>query len=260
VNPLTGERLARWLEAQFANFREDLPLWTGLARTLPGLILELGCGTGRILLPLAAQGCQILGVDRETAMLLRLRTRLADTHPPGQVFLLQADARALPLRGRFRLILAPLNVLAHLKDSQLLELFTWASANLAPDGLLAAELPAPGHLAEPLEQGEPIDTFLDPQTGNPVQVSARTELSADGHRLEAMWFYDELMPDGSANRYLLRHRYWVRTPGQLRRLCRMAGLKAVQIFGSYELDPFGPSSPLLLFLAAPQQISDPSAR
>ncbi len=254
MRALEGERLARWLEAQFADFGEDLPLWTGIAHALPGPMLELGCGTGRVLLPLLRKGCRILGIDREEALLRRLKQRAADQALTDALLLLQADIRALPLRAHFRLILAPLNVLAHTDDQQLIGCLTRAAGNLSTDGLFAAEFPSPSFLADPEEEGEPLEIFFDPKTGYPVQVSARTERTPDDRRLDVEWFYDELTPTGEVHRFVLAHRYWLRTPDELRRLCHQAGFGASQVFGSYDLDPIGPESPLLLLLASHQPI------
>src|SRR5690348_12256315 len=58
-------------------------------------LLEIGVGTGRIAIPLAAQGYRYTGVDISTAMMQRLRERLPDSIA---LDLVRADATALPLR------------------------------------------------------------------------------------------------------------------------------------------------------------------
>ena len=64
-----------WENAQTVG-RRDLPFWTDLARRTDGAVLELGCGTGRVSLPVAKVCDRFVGIDRSGPMLLRLRTRL----------------------------------------------------------------------------------------------------------------------------------------------------------------------------------------
>src|SRR5918911_1265581 len=55
--------------------RRDVRFWTSLAARQPGLTLELGCGTGRLALPLLRSGARVVGVDRSEAMLGRARRK-----------------------------------------------------------------------------------------------------------------------------------------------------------------------------------------
>ncbi|MBE3132115.1 MAG: class I SAM-dependent methyltransferase, partial [Acidobacteria bacterium] len=56
--------------------RADVPFWTRLARRAGGPVLELGCGTGRVLMPVAATGVRLVGVDLSAPMLARARRRM----------------------------------------------------------------------------------------------------------------------------------------------------------------------------------------
>ena len=56
--------------------RRDVPFWQRLAAAQDGPVLELGCGTGRISLPLARAGIPLVGIDRSEPMLARARQRL----------------------------------------------------------------------------------------------------------------------------------------------------------------------------------------
>ncbi len=79
-------------------------------------IVELGCGSGRLLLPLARAGHQVLGVDRSAAMLQACGKRLSslNARTRARVHILQSDFRQLPLAGKFPLILCPFNAFMHL--------------------------------------------------------------------------------------------------------------------------------------------------
>ena len=56
--------------------RRDVPFWRTLALQSDGPVLELGCGTGRISIPLARAGVSVVGIDRSDAMLARARQRI----------------------------------------------------------------------------------------------------------------------------------------------------------------------------------------
>src|SRR5580765_71061 len=95
--------------------RRDIPFWRTLALQSEGPVLELGCGTGRISIPLARAGVSIVGVDRSEAMLSRARKRIRRGRLPSRVQLIRSDIRALPFpSSTFPLVMAPYGVLQSL--------------------------------------------------------------------------------------------------------------------------------------------------
>jgi SAM-dependent methyltransferase len=95
--------------------RRDVPFWERLALAQTGRVLELGCGTGRILLPVARTGADIVGIDRSAAMLARCRQRLRRARLTNASLVL-GDIRHLPFRRRngFTLVMAPYGILQSL--------------------------------------------------------------------------------------------------------------------------------------------------
>src|SRR5919107_4727113 len=91
--------------------RRDVPFWQRLAAAQDGRVLELGCGTGRLTVPVARAGAQIVGLDRSAAMLARARQRLRRSR--AAALLLRGDIRHLPFRTRakFALVMAPYGML-----------------------------------------------------------------------------------------------------------------------------------------------------
>ena len=79
-----------------------------------GRALELGCGTGRILLELLAAGVEAIGVDRSLPMLRRLRMDAAARGIDACVA--QMDLRRLALAGEFRIILAPYSLITYITE------------------------------------------------------------------------------------------------------------------------------------------------
>src|SRR5687767_13403442 len=76
--------------------RRDVPFWRNLALQAGGPVLELGCGTGRISLPLGRAGVPLTGIDRSAAMLAYARGRLRRARLGDRVALVQGDIRHLP--------------------------------------------------------------------------------------------------------------------------------------------------------------------
>jgi SAM-dependent methyltransferase len=103
-----------WENAQTVQ-RRDVAFWQRLAAAADGDVLELGCGTGRIALPVAKSGVPVTGVDRSAPMLERARRRVVRGRLGDRVSLVRGDIRLLPFRsGRFGLVMAPYGILQSL--------------------------------------------------------------------------------------------------------------------------------------------------
>src|SRR5262245_36949374 len=76
--------------------RRDVPFWRNLARQAGGRVLELGCGTGRISIPLGRAGVPLVGIDRSASMLARARQRVRRAQLQSTVRLVRGDIRHLP--------------------------------------------------------------------------------------------------------------------------------------------------------------------
>jgi len=76
--------------------RRDVAFWRRVAIGSRGPVLELGCGTGRVSVPLAKAGVDLVGIDRSAPMLERLRARSARAGVSGQLRAVRGDIRALP--------------------------------------------------------------------------------------------------------------------------------------------------------------------
>jgi SAM-dependent methyltransferase len=128
--------------------RRDVPFWRNLALQANGPVVELGCGTGRIALPLARAGVDVVGVDRSEAMLARARRRASRSKLTGRLRLVRADIRHLPFTAtpqptRFPLVMAPYGVLQSLlRESDLAATLASVHSVLQPGGTFGLELVA----------------------------------------------------------------------------------------------------------------------
>jgi SAM-dependent methyltransferase len=122
--------------------RRDLAFWQAFACEREGLVLELGCGTGRVTQPLARAGVAVVGVDRSVDMLARAHQRLRRVSVDAARRLIRADITALPFAtGAFAAVIAPYGVLQSLlSDRALSRTLTSVAAALEPGGRFGLEL------------------------------------------------------------------------------------------------------------------------
>src|SRR4051794_14480583 len=126
---------ALWHDLECAAYREDLPLWRALTAEAGGPVLDVGAGTGRVTLDLAAGGASMVALDIEPALLAALRHRATGL----SVETVVADARRFRLRRRVSLVLVPMQTLQVLGGQRGRSGFLrCALAHLEPGGRVAA--------------------------------------------------------------------------------------------------------------------------
>ena len=139
-----------WENAQTVG-RRDLAFWSAFAQGATagqagggGPILELGCGTGRVALPVARAGATVVGIDRSAPMLDRARKRVKRARLQSQVQLVRGDIRYLPFPDKsFPLVMAPYGILQSLLvERDLTKTLTAVSRVLTKKGTFGLELVA----------------------------------------------------------------------------------------------------------------------
>ena len=141
-------------DLEYGRRRHDIDWYRKLARDVaeaaagreePLRIVDLGCGSGRLLVPLLRDGHWVCGIDRSAPMLRACQKRLSSVNARARtrVHILQSDFRALPLAGPFRLILCPFNAFMHLYTRDDVERFLAEVAERADAGLVVAPSESP---------------------------------------------------------------------------------------------------------------------
>jgi ubiquinone/menaquinone biosynthesis C-methylase UbiE len=122
--------------------RRDVPFWCRIAEERRGPIVELGCGTGRIAIPMLKAGHSLVGIDRSEAMLARARRRAKRLRIQGRALFVRSDIRMLPLRTRrFDFVIAPYGMLQSLtSDRDLTATLTSVARVLRAGGLFGIDL------------------------------------------------------------------------------------------------------------------------
>jgi SAM-dependent methyltransferase len=141
-----------WHDVECAAYAADLPLWRELAAAADGPILDLGAGTGRVALDLAAAGHDVTALDSEPEFLHALSTRARERGL--RVRTEVADARSFALGREFALIVSPM---------QVVQLLGGPAARLRMLGCVREHLPAGGRFAAAL---------ADPFEGIPAEDAA----------------------------------------------------------------------------------------
>lgn len=241
--------------------RDDAGFWRAMATaTAGGPVLELGCGTGRVLLPLARAGFEVTGLDLSAAMLERCRAGIA-AEPPEvreRVRLVEADMTSFELPRRFTSVFCPFAGFQQLRtvDEQLACLAR-CRAHLLPQGRLVLDLPNP--------DPAPAEFAHDGQ-GDPEADAQLVEWTA-GRRIrwwmtvigydrplqctECEVTYEIIEAEGATRRLTERIslRYTFRY--ELEHLLFRAGFRLSALYGDYDCSPFGDASAAMIAVAEP---------
>ena len=115
--PTADQRAVVWHDAECSGYRADLPLWRKLAARAGGPVLDIGAGTGRVSLYLATAGHTVSAVDISEPLIAALRRRAGEI----EMVTLEAavaDIRNLVLESRFRLVIAPMQLVQLVKAGE----------------------------------------------------------------------------------------------------------------------------------------------
>lgn len=235
----------------------DIPFYSRLLDTPRSSVLELGCGTGRVTLPLAERGAFVHGVDNSSAMLEVCRKRLAESGDVGQrVRLSCMDITALDgvemAGGPFDLVIAPFRVLQNLAtDHEVAGLFSGIKGHLARDGRAVLNVFNPNRdrdalIAEWPSEAEQLAWEVEDE-GTVVRCydrRVRVQRSPLVLFPELVYrrFADERLLDEAILRIAMRCYY----PDDLVALVEAAGFAVAGLWGGYDGEAWGIGSELVI--------------
>jgi SAM-dependent methyltransferase len=162
---------------EYRRRRADVTFYRELARRRGAdRILELGAGTGRVTVPLARDGREVVAVDRSETMLAQLAARIARLPQPvaARITPVAGDLRSFSVGSRFPLVIAAFNVLEHLYTrTEVDACLQRVAAHLAPGGAFAFDVQLPDllWLARDPSRRWARTRFTDPTTGRVMYYS-----------------------------------------------------------------------------------------
>lgn len=219
--------------------RRDVAFWQRLIAERRGRVLELGCGTGRLTIPVARAGARhVVGIDRSAPMLERGRRRLKRSKNLGPVSILRGDIRHLPFKpGTFGTVIAPYGMLQSLlRDRDLDQTLEAVRHVLAARGVFGVELVA--DLPEWKEYERRISLRgRRGRTGKPITLVE----SVRQDPRKGLTFFDQEFVEGrgataTRRQFTLTFRT-VSVPDMARRLER-AGFEVTATLGDYQGGPW----------------------
>ena len=235
--------------AHHAHHPEDIPFWIGLAQKQAGPLLELGCGTGRVLVPLAQVCPSTFGLDNDADMLAFLRRSLPPTlHSRINVWL--ADLAAFHLETHFPLIILPCNTYSTLPKEKRQKMLVLVQHHLEAGGIFAVSMPNPEYLLRlpATVESELEEIFPHPSDGEPVQVSSSWKRT--GRIFVINWNYDHLLPDGRVARTPAQVRHFLESPQNHLEELTNAGFEKPLLLGDFDGSKYDNDSPHLILIAS----------
>jgi SAM-dependent methyltransferase len=254
--PADADLLAEIYDLEHDEIREDVAFYREMVRRTAGAVLDLGCGSGRLLAAFVEGGARrVVAVDGSAALLRRARARIAAdprlrlAASEGRLVLRRGDVRRLRLRELFDLAVAA-GVLAHLDGPHdALRMLRAVARGLVPAGLLIVDTLGPGALPT-----RDLPLSLDwRRTLRGHEVVRRSQLTRragpDGLRVVYSTLTDTPRPDGTIARLPASYRLWYPSPVAIAGLVRDAWLVVAATYGSHDLEPLDETSERCIVVA-----------
>jgi SAM-dependent methyltransferase len=233
----------------------DLPFYIELAKKSGGPVLEVACGTGRILLPIAREGIEIHGIDNSGAMLGFLEQHLL-RQPQGvrgRVTLHRGDMRSFKLGHTFPLVTIPFRPMQHMHTVEdQLSALTSAAAHLDSNGILAFDVFYPKYDVLWVGIGQ---EFLELEWRDPADPETRVQryfLKEAVDKIQQFFTCAFIYRSYRQGKLVQEEMEtlklsWYTYP-QLRALFLLAGLEVVKEYGSFEKTPLDNTAEQMIFL------------
>jgi SAM-dependent methyltransferase len=251
-------QFARFYDLEYLDYSDDLAFYVQYAaaldpeKRLP--VLELGCGTGRIVVALAEAEIQVVGVDNSQGMLDVCVERVEANGLAGQVSLARRDMRDLDdvPGGPFNMALCALNTFAYLATAEdQLAMLNAVRAQLVEDGILIVDLTPPVRHLLPPSGGEVLyqGSYPDSENGVTVHkfVAGYEHPSTQTHQVRMT--YDLESEDGSLRRITQGQSFRWTGRYEMQLLLERVGYRLERVYGDYDLGEYGDDSERMIFVA-----------
>jgi SAM-dependent methyltransferase len=233
----------------------DLPFYLDLAQQSPGRILEIACGTGRVLIPIARKGIEIHGVDNSQPMLEILKNSLA-REPQDvrqRVTLHEGDMRDFRLGAQFPLVIIPFRPMQHMHTVEdQVGALTTAALHLSEAGILAFDVFYPKFDLITTKMGEEVLEFEWNPGKDSAEVVRRYFRKESVDKINQIFYFTFIYRTLRAGELISEETEAFKlsyfTYPHLRALFLLAGLEIVAEYGSFAKTPLDNNAEQMIFL------------
>ncbi|MGH2497784.1 MAG: class I SAM-dependent methyltransferase [Ktedonobacteraceae bacterium] len=243
--------IAPFYDVEHARFDEDVDLYMNFAELRGGPLLELACGSARLLLPLARAGYEVTGVDTSPAMLDHARIALEAEGLIARCKLVQQDMCALQLDKKFHLAFVALGSFGHVITRRAQQQALAAiRAHLTASGTFILDISnedarymesMSGQMLHQgtwqLDDGGMVTHFISPASSSTM------------HLLDLTHFYDAHKQGEAVRRTITRTQLYLFERNEAQLLLEQAGFTVKDVYGNYDLSQYEHDSPRMIFVA-----------
>lgn len=245
------DSIAPFYDIEHAHFGEDLDMYRNFAELCGGSMLELACGSGRLLLPLASEGYALTGVDTSAAMLDLARQALEKAGLSAHCQLVQQDMCQLQLPEKFRLAAIALGSFGHIiTRTRQQQALAAIRRHLSPGATFILDLSNSD--ARYMEQlsGQILHRGTWQQSdGSYVTHLLTSASSTTRHLLELTHFYEVYHQGEAVQRTVSQTSLYLFERSEVELLLEQAGFQIKNIYGNYDFGPCEHESPRMICIA-----------
>ena len=248
------DQLAPFYDEIHGGLTEEIEFYIREAEGIKHPILELGCGTGRILIPIAQEGGTVTGIDNSDAMLAKANEKLSNlaTQIRSRVTLVNADMANFELAPRFGLVIISRNSLLHLNKEKRQSCLARITQHLVPGGKLILDVENPILMSDPIDAGLMIleRKMIDDENGEIIIQTTSSQVDTELQKRHYTWIFDTSpLIGGAVSRTVVTSIFHYAFSHQIEQELLSAGLSLVSIYGDYELNNYRENSPNLIMMA-----------
>ena len=253
----TYDQWAEVYDSVYAYVTDDIPFYVEEARQSGGPVLELGCGTGRVAIPIAQAGVHTVGLDFSPNMLDVAGRKLQAAGVGKKLTLIRGDMRDFSLDQAFKLVTIPFRgFLALLTVEDQMKTLDSIGRHLAPDGRLVFNIFAPDPHTLLREGDVPLHhrDVTDPETGTRMVLYDQSRFDNHNQIIDVRQIAEELDEAGAVSRKLywdFQLRYAHRW--EIEHLLARCGYEVIDLFGDFDRSPFDETSTEMVWVARPAQ-------
>ena len=245
------DSIASFYDVEHAPFDEDMEMYRNFAELSGGSVLELACGTGRLLVPLARDGYDLVGVDSSAPMLALAREHLSEAGVLARCELMQADIRTMRLERTFRMAFLALGSFAHLTHRhEQQQTLIMVRAHLSVGGLFLLDISnADIRYMESLGGQMLHQGTWQRDDGSLLTHMVSPATATERRMLELTHFYDVYFQGSTIQRTMATMHLALFERGEVELLLEQAGFLVKDVYGNYDLDTYHVDSPRMIFVA-----------